>query len=108
MTHPGRLLRMMVLAVLLLGVLAPIAAGLGMTLRASFGVLPAIGADSLSLQPFHNLAATPGIGNSLRLSLFTGVGSTVLALLLALGICARMQGRVSQSRACLLYTSRCV
>ena len=33
MTHPGRLLRMMVLAVLLLGVLAPIAAGLGMTLR---------------------------------------------------------------------------
>ena len=75
-----------------------------MTLRASFGVLPAIGADSLSLQPFRNLAATPGIGNSLRLSLFTGVGSTVLALLLALGICARMQGRVSQSRAERLLT----
>jgi putative thiamine transport system permease protein len=104
MTHPGRLLRLTVLAVLLVGVLLPILAGLGMTLRASFGLLPAIGADTPSLQPFRSLAATPGIETSLRLSLFTGVGSTVLALLLALGICARMQGRVSQSRAERLLT----
>ena len=59
MTHPGRLLRMTVLAVLLVGVLLPIVAWLGMTLRASFGVLPAVGAITLSLGSLTRLRSNP-------------------------------------------------
>jgi putative thiamine transport system permease protein len=64
----------------------PIGAGLVGTVLPSFGVLPAIGGHALSLQPWHELFATPGFATSLRLTLVTGLGATLLSLLLALGL----------------------
>jgi putative thiamine transport system permease protein len=89
MTRDGRLLRAGVLAALLLGIAGPVALGLWETARAAFGLLPAIGADRLSLEAWAMLAAMPGLGTSLRLTLVTGFGATVLSLLLALGAAAR-------------------
>jgi putative thiamine transport system permease protein len=68
--------------------LVPIGAGLVGTALPAFGYMPALGMTIPSLQPWHDLAATPGIGGSLRLTLFTGLGATILSLVLALGFCA--------------------
>ncbi|MDN5788112.1 ABC transporter permease, partial [Pseudorhodobacter sp.] len=43
----------------------------------------------------RSLTALPGFGTSLRLTLVTGIGSTLLALLLAAGFCALMHGRMT-------------
>jgi putative thiamine transport system permease protein len=94
MKGDGRALRAVVAVVLLGGVVLPIVAGFAQTARAAFGVLPAIGAVEWSFAPWMQLMHLPGFGTSLRLSLVTGVGSTVLALALAFGFCALMHGRV--------------
>lgn len=93
MSGDGRLLRGGVLAVVLLGVLAPVGFGLWETAKAAFGVLPAIGAERVSLAPWRELFAMPGLGTSLRLTLVTGVGATVLSLLVAAGAAAALHGR---------------
>ncbi len=92
----GRALRVVVALVLMGGVVLPIVAGFAQTARAAFGVLPAIGAVEWSLAPWHQLMDLPGFGTSLRLTLVTGVGSSVVALVLAAGFCALMHGRMSQ------------
>ncbi|MES2434235.1 MAG: ABC transporter permease subunit [Pseudomonadota bacterium] len=83
-----------VLGIVLLGLIAPIAVGLAETARAAFGVLPALGLWEWSLEPWRMLLAQPGFGTSLRLSLVTGLGSTVISLALAVGFCAAAPGRM--------------
>ncbi|TNF19089.1 MAG: ABC transporter permease subunit [Rhodobacteraceae bacterium] len=98
------MLRGVVLAVVVLGLIAPIALGLWQTGRAAFGILPALGRDTLSLEPWRDLAALPGLATSLRLTLVTGLGSTVLSLLLATGFCAAVHARMSNATGARLLT----
>ena len=103
MRAEGRTLRLAVLLLVMAGLVLPIAAGLGGTARAAFGHLPAIGALGWSLDPWRELFALPGFGTSLRLTLVTGIGSTLLALLLAAGFLAATHGRMgAKARARLL------
>jgi putative thiamine transport system permease protein len=78
--------------------LAPIAAGIVGTALPAFGYMPALGLTTPSLQPWRELAATPGIGASMRLTLVAGIGATVLSLLLAIGFCATAHGRPWMAR----------
>ena len=87
-------LRGAVLAVVLLGLIAPIAVGLAETACAAFGVLPALGLHEWSLEPWRMLLGQPGFASSVRLSVVTGLGSTVIALALAVGFCATAPGRM--------------
>jgi putative thiamine transport system permease protein len=98
-TPEGRGLRVAVLAALTLGLLGPIAAGLTQTGRAAFGGMPGLGAVDLSLAPWQDLAAVPGLMTSIKLTLFTGLSATILSLMLALGFCAVAHERMSGSAA---------
>ena len=69
--EPGRLWA----APALLLVLGPTAAGLAGTVLPAFGWLPAIGREDLSLDPWRELRATPGLGRAVLLSLASGLGS---------------------------------
>lgn len=100
----GQVLRGVVLAVVALGLMTPIALGLWQTTRSAFGILPALGRDSLSLAPWRALAFLPGFGTSLRLTLVTGLGSTLLSLVLATGICATLHARLRPGTAARLLT----
>jgi putative thiamine transport system permease protein len=66
----------------------PIGAGLVGTLLPAFGVLPALGRTSPSLDPWRELAALPGFATSVRITLATGFAATILSFLLAMGFCA--------------------
>lgn len=90
----GDLLRGLVLGVVGLGLIAPIGLGLWQTARAAFGVLPALGLNEWSLEPWRMLLAQPGFGSSVRLSLGSGLGATLIALALAVGFCAGGPGRM--------------
>jgi putative thiamine transport system permease protein len=100
----GRSLRALVLAVVALGLIGPIAAGLWIGARASLGVMPAIGATGPGLAPWRDLLAIPGFGSALRLSLVTGLGSTLAALVLALAVSAALSGRRTPRRVTRLLT----
>ncbi|MGC1427891.1 MAG: ABC transporter permease [Albidovulum sp.] len=89
----GRILRLIVLCMVIAGLVLPILAGLWETGRAGFGLLPAIGANTFSLDPWRQLFALPGFLTSIRLTLWTGFASTALALLLAVGFAAAMYDR---------------
>jgi putative thiamine transport system permease protein len=95
----GRKLRLFVLCMVIAGLVFPIAAGLGGTLAAAFGYLPAVGAYALSLDPWRDLAGLPGIGTSLALTIFTGLSATFLALILAFGLCAARPDWMTAGRA---------
>ena len=68
--------------------LLPIGAGLLGTWLPSFGYLPVLGGETLSLEPWRRLFAQPGLGESLRLTLISGLGGTLLALAVTLGFVA--------------------
>ncbi len=68
--------------------LVPIAAGLIGTWLPAFGYLPALGHDELSLAPWRQLAATPGLGGSLRLTLVSGVLATLVSFALTVAFLA--------------------
>lgn len=91
----GRALRTVVAVVAFFGVIVPIFAGLWLTLRAAFGVLPTLGHSGLSLAPFAQLAEVPGLARAIWLSLFTGGGATLIALCLALALASWLDGRMS-------------
>lgn len=106
-TQAGRGLRLVVLIAVMGALVLPIIAGLWETLAAAFGHLPAIGAIGPSVDPWRRLAGLPGIWTSLGLTLFTGLTSTVLALMLAFGLCAAQPrwltgGRIARLLAPLL------
>ncbi|MGO4916543.1 ABC transporter permease [Pseudogemmobacter sp. W21_MBD1_M6] len=100
----GQTLRLAVLALVMGGLVLPIAAGLWETGRAAFGILPAIGETTLSLDPWRRLAGLPGFVTSLRLTVFVGLASTLLSLALATGFCAAVHGRLSQQAGARMLT----
>ena len=66
---------------LAIGVLAgPILAGLAATLLPAFGWFPALGGETLSLDPWRALLAKPGLWTSTALSFVTGFGTTLVSL----------------------------
>jgi|GEM_PF-60084 len=73
---------------LLLLLCIPILAGLLGVIFPAMGYFPAIGANAFSMQVFATLFAIPDIGQMMWLSLFTGLGSTLLAVLAAFCILA--------------------
>ncbi len=104
MNHEGRALRRIVLALVLGGVVLPILAGSLQTLRAAFGVHEALRGGGYSLAAWEKLASLPGFATSLRLTLVSGVGSSVVALVLAVGLCALVHGRMDEARSNRLLT----
>ena len=90
----GRGLRATVLAVVLAGLVLPIAAGLWHTVAAAFGHLPAIGKTEWSLEPWRQFLALPGAWTSVKLTLWTGLASTALSLLVAVGAATWCYGRL--------------
>lgn len=92
MTH-GRLLRGAVLALALLGLVAPILAGLALTIGAAFGHLPGFQGAVGWADPWRALVAVPGLSHAVILSAFTGLGATAISLALALAVCSTTPGR---------------
>ncbi len=72
--------------------LLPIAAGLAGTWLPAFGYLPVLGRTELSLGPWHDLAAYPGLGGSLRLTLVSGGLATLASLALTVTFLAACHG----------------
>ncbi len=68
--------------------LLPIAAGLIGTWLPAFGYLPALGHEELSLAPWRQLAAYPGLGGGLRLTLVSGFLATIISFALTIGFLA--------------------
>ncbi|MEM7544688.1 MAG: ABC transporter permease [Pseudomonadota bacterium] len=95
----GSGLRAAALLCLMLFLVLPIGAGLWETARAAFGILPAVGGDQWTLDPWYRLFDLPGIGTSIRLTLFTGFASTLIALVLAAGFAAAVHGRPGHTLA---------
>ena len=60
------------------------AIGLAGIILPAFGWLPALGYNSFSLAPWQQLLATPGLWTMILTTLFTGVGATLLSLLLTM------------------------
>ncbi|MEW6632865.1 MAG: ABC transporter permease [Pseudomonadota bacterium] len=90
----------LVIALVVAAVLGvPIAAGLIFTLLPAFGYLPSIGGYALTVKPWRDLLATPGLARSVRLTLSTSVAATALALILAFGFCAIVHGRMQKRGA---------
>lgn len=78
--------------------LVPVAAGMLGVMAPAFGWFPALGGTAVSLDPWRALLAWPGLPDAIWLSLFTGLGATVISLVITVLICAAWQG----SRAFLL------
>src|SRR5690606_17016648 len=70
-------------------------AGMWQTVRAAFGSLPAIGALGPDAGPWADLLAMPGLLAAVRLTVVTGLGATVLSLMVAIGVGAALHGRRS-------------
>ena len=79
--------------------LGPILAGLLGTILPSLGFLPALGGDRLSLEPWRDLIAAPGVGGAVSLTLVSGLLSTALALALTILLFAAGQGTRALTRA---------
>ncbi|MGE4532928.1 ABC transporter permease [Halomonas sp.] len=58
----------------------PILAGVAMALLPAFGYLPALGGESLSLAPWRELLAQPGLARSAGVSLAAGLATTAVSL----------------------------
>ncbi|HEY9058540.1 MAG TPA: ABC transporter permease [Aurantimonas sp.] len=59
---------------------APVAVGLAGAILPAFGYLPALGGDTVSLQPFRDLLNEPGIGTSVALSVASGLLTTFVSV----------------------------
>lgn len=76
---------------------APVLFGLVGVVLPAFGWLPVLGGDSLSLEPWRQLAAQPGIGMSVVVSLLAGLATTAIALtVVMLFLAGAGNGRVYQ------------
>lgn len=90
------------LTILLLA--GPVVAGLAGTLLPAFGYLPALGGNTLTLAPFAELAAQPGVWRSAWMSYSTGLAAAAISLVMVMffvaawagtGIFSRIQHLVS-------------
>lgn len=72
------MLRLFPLAAFLV-LIAPVAAGVAGIVLPAFGYLPTLGRSELSLEPFRQLAAAPGLGRSILLSLGSGLVTSAAA-----------------------------
>ncbi|WP_033069288.1 ABC transporter permease [Thalassospira australica] len=72
--------------------IGPVSAGLIGTLLPAFGILPALGGNSPSLDPLAALFAQPGLGSSIRLSFINGLAATVVSVATVMLFCAAWQG----------------
>lgn len=72
--------------------LGPVAAGLIGTLLPAFGYLPVLGGETLSLAPWRQLLAAPGLAESVRLSFVSGLATTAVALAVVILFCAGWHG----------------
>lgn len=68
--------------------LAPVGAGLIGTWLPAVGIFPALGGKEFSLAGWRELFAYPGLGSALRLTLVSGLLSTLLSLTLVIGFVA--------------------
>jgi putative thiamine transport system permease protein len=68
--------------------IGPTLAGLAGAARPAFGLLPALGGTRLSLEPWRELFAEPGIGRSIALSLWIGFAATLISYLMVIGLLA--------------------
>lgn len=78
--------------------LLPITFGLLGTLLPAFGYLPALGGRELSLGPFRDLLATPGLVSAAVLSLVTGLAASLISLGITLIFVASYAGTPTLSR----------
>lgn len=76
----------------------PVLAGLAGTLLPAFGLLPALGGQTLGLHAWRKLFGSPGVATSVVLTLATGIAATGLSLCLALCVAAALHGRSSARR----------
>lgn len=72
--------------------LVPLVAGLAWTALPAFGWLPALGGQRLSLEPWRDLLALPGLWTSIRLTVTTGFAATLIALVVTLAFVGAWQG----------------
>ncbi len=79
--RPWRLVLAALISTLLL---LPVCLGLAGVLLPSFGYMPAIGGESLSLQPWRQLWDEPGIWTASLLGLFSGLASAFLSFVLVM------------------------
>ena len=79
--------------------LGPIVAGLIGTLLPAFGYLPSLGGERMTMAPWRDLLAAPGLDKAVVLSLATGIGSTAIAFLLTVLIFASGHGTAAFTRA---------
>nr|WP_175580964.1 ABC transporter permease subunit [Marivivens donghaensis] len=85
----------MLVALLLIG---PVAAGLVGVVLPAFGYFPSIGRTTFGFDAFRELFMWPGFVPSVRLSVTTGLGATVLAVIGASLISAALVGTTSWQR----------
>jgi putative thiamine transport system permease protein len=78
--------------------LAPIGAGLLFTWLPAFGWFPALGGARLTLDHWREMLATPGLGESVRLTLTSGGLATLIALAIVIGFVAAAQGTRTMAR----------
>ena len=78
--------------------LLPITFGLFGTLLPAFGFFPALGGRALSLDPFRDLLATPGLPIAVVLSVATGLTATIISLGVTLIFVASYAGTPTLSR----------
>src|SRR6056297_2177925 len=79
-------------ALTLVALLGPMAAGLLGTLAPALGYMPALGGDALTLAPFADLFAWPGMARASALSVGVGLAATALSLALVVLIAAGWSG----------------
>ncbi|MBK5925849.1 ABC transporter permease, partial [Rhodobaculum claviforme] len=70
----------------------PVLAGLAGVLAPALGWMPALGGTEVSLAPWRDLAAWPGLGASVRVTLVTGLASTAISLGVVVVFVAGWQG----------------
>ena len=79
-------------ALTLAAFLAPVIAGLIGTWLPAFGYFPTLGSESFSLSPWLALIEQPGLAESLRLTLISGLLATVTAFLITVFFLAACHG----------------
>lgn len=72
----------------LLCLIGPVAAGLAGVVAPAFGWYPALGQAELTLAPWRELLAWPGLASAARLSVVTSLAATAISLAATILICA--------------------